>query len=154
MNTTDKKHVEGRYFALCTLQEFGHSQIRGRRSRSYFFPLRASVNMSPCYLYFIVFNFLARFNGTFVGIAGCSWQGRFAKDWSDLVKFETKAEIFRVQNDPISMKEWIHERDNYTRIQIFTKYFSSRKYIWLIEAQNLKICALNKQEFPVVVSRT
>ena len=48
------------------------------------------------------------------------------KEWSDLVKFQTKAEIFRVQNDPISMKEWIHERDNYTRIQIFTKYFSSR----------------------------
>ena len=68
-----------------------------------------------------------------------------------MVRFYTKSEIYQIQNDPITMREWVHERDQYTRIQLLTKYFTSRKYIFVIEAQKLKIEASNTQEFFVVV---
>ena len=63
-----------------------------------------------------------------------------------------KMEIFQIQNDPISLKEWVFERDNYTCIQLLTKYFSSRKYIFVMECETLTIQASNKVEYPVVVS--
>ena len=63
-----------------------------------------------------------------------------------------KTEIFRIENDPITMKDWIFEHDNYTRIQVFTKYFSSRRYIFVVETQKFKIEAENKQEFQVLVT--
>ena len=84
-------------------------------------------------------------------ITGRSWQDRFLKEWSDLVRFHTKQEIFQIENDPITMRDWVHEWDHYTRIQLLTKYFSSRKYIFVIEAQKLSIQASNKQEFTVAV---
>ena len=77
---------------------------------------------------------------------------RFAKDWGELVQFYKKTEIFQIENDPISMKDWVFERDNYTRIWVMTKYFPSRKYIFVVETETLKIETSNKMEFTVVVS--
>ena len=77
---------------------------------------------------------------------------RFATQWSDFVKFYTKSEIFQIENDPISMKDWVFECDNYTCIQVLTKYFSSRKYIFVLETEELTIEAANKQQFTVVMS--
>ena len=67
------------------------------------------------------------------------------------MRYHTKEEIIRIQNDPITMKDWVYERDNYTRIQILTKYLSSRRYIFVIEAEKLKIELSNKQEHWVAV---
>ena len=50
------------------------------------------------------------------------------------------------------MKDWVFERDNYTRIQLLTKYFSSRQYIFVMEVETLRIEASNTVEFPVIVS--
>ena len=49
------------------------------------------------------------------------------------------------------MKDWIFECDHYTRIQVITKYFISRKYIFVVETDVFTIQASNKQEFTVVV---
>ena len=68
------------------------------------------------------------------------------------VKFYSKTEIFQIENDPISMKDWVFERDHYTRIQVMMKYFTSRKYIFVAESQVLTIEASNKVSFTVVVS--
>ena len=46
----------------------------------------------------------------------------------------------------------MHERDNYTRIQMLTKYFSSRKYIFVVELENVIIEMHNKIQYPVMVS--
>ena len=77
---------------------------------------------------------------------------RLALEWKDMVKFHTKTDQFRIQNDPITMRNWIFERDHYTRIQAITKYFQSRRYIFVVETDVLRIEAENKQEFTVVVS--
>ena len=69
-----------------------------------------------------------------------------------MVKFYTRSQRFKIQNDPITMREWIHERDFYTRIQILTKYLTNRRYIFVIEADTLAIQASNREEFKVVVS--
>ena len=61
------------------------------------------------------------------------------KRWSDLVEFHTKGVIFRIENDPITMKLWVFERDHYTRIQKHTKVFPSRKYIFLLETKVLEL---------------
>ena len=60
--------------------------------------------------------------------------------------------MFQIENDPISMKDWVFEWDNYTRIQVLTKYFSSRKYIFVGESDLFTIEASNKQQFTVMVS--
>ena len=73
-----------------------------------------------------------------VVILGRSWLDRLQRSWPDLVKFHTKGEIFRIQNDPISMKEWIVERDQYTRIQMLTMFFSSKKYIFCSGSGKIK----------------
>ena len=62
------------------------------------------------------------------------------------MKFHTKRDIFRIENDPISIRDWVYEHDHYTRIQLLTKYFESRKYIFVVEAEKLTIEAANKQE--------
>ena len=49
------------------------------------------------------------------------------------------------------MKQWVHKRDNYTRIQILTRYFTNIKYIFVVESETLTIEAANKQEFVVTV---
>ena len=49
------------------------------------------------------------------------------------------------------MKTWIIERDNYTQIQLFTKYFSSKKYIFIIEVEQLHVQAENLLEYEVMV---
>ena len=66
--------------------------------------------------------------------------------------FKSKREIFWIQNDPITIKDWVHERDYYTRIQMLTKYFSSRKYIFDVELENVVIEMHNKIQYPVMVS--
>ena len=76
---------------------------------------------------------------------------RFASEWSEFIKFYMKTEIFQIENDPITMKEWVFEHDNYTCIQVLTKYFSSRKYIFIVKTQVLTIEASNTVKFPVVV---
>ena len=47
---------------------------------------------------------------------GRSWFDRFAKEWKFLVNFKTKGAIFQIQQDPITIKDWTYETDNYTRI--------------------------------------
>ena len=76
----------------------------------------------------------------------------FAKNWKELVRFYTAGEIFKIQNDPITMRDWIHERDYYTRVQLLTKYLTSRTYIFVIEVAHLKVESSNTQEFTVAVS--
>ena len=76
---------------------------------------------------------------------------RFAKNWKELVQFYTAGEIFKIQNDPITMRDWIHERDYYTRVQLLTKYLTSRTYIFVIEVAHLKVESSNTQEFTVAV---
>ena len=88
----------------------------------------------------------------FLYVSGQTLLDRFANDWQEIVKFHTKGQIFRIQNDPITMHDWVHERDYYTRIQLMTKYFSSRKYIFVMECKKLQVESANKQEFLVVVS--
>ena len=50
------------------------------------------------------------------------------------------------------MKQWVHKRDFYTRIQLNTKKFSSRQYIIVIEAKALTVKANNVVELEVMVS--
>ena len=76
---------------------------------------------------------------------------RFSSEWTDLVKFYTKEELFGVANDPITLKDWVYECDNYTRLQLLTRYFSSRRYIFVVEADVLKIQSSNTIEYTVVV---
>ena len=85
-------------------------------------------------------------------LVGRSFMDRFELQWKDVVKFFTKSEIFQIENDPITMRDWVFERDNNTRIQVLKKYFSSRKYIFVVETQMYRIEAGNKQEFQVLVS--
>ena len=68
------------------------------------------------------------------------------------MEFKTKTEAFRISNDPISMKTWVFERDNYTRIQKFTKSFCNRGYIFVAEVKELCLSGINKLAFSVVVS--
>ena len=75
----------------------------------------------------------------------------FAASWKDLVDFKTKGVIFRIINDPISMRLWICERDHYTRIQMFSKLFPSRKYISIVEAKKMSISVSNTVELQVLV---
>ena len=83
--------------------------------------------------------------------AGRSWFDNLSDKWKDLVDFKTKGQIFSIMNDPITMKQWVHERDLYTRIQMETKLFSSRKYIFVVEAKLLKIQLSNVVELAVMV---
>ena len=48
---------------------------------------------------------------------------RFAQEWKDLVNFHMKGVAFRIKNDPITMKLWVNERDNYTKIEKTDKDF-------------------------------
>ena len=66
--------------------------------------------------------------------------------------FKTVNQAFRIANDPISMKKWVHERDNYTRIQKFTKSFCNRSYIFVAEVKELCLKGVNNLGFYVVVS--
>ena len=72
--------------------------------------------------------------------------------WKEMVDFKTKTEVFRITNDPISMKTWVYERDNYTRIQKFTKSFCNKTYIFLAEVETLSLTRGNKFEVKCVVS--
>ena len=73
------------------------------------------------------------------------------RKFPDLVDFKTKGQIFSIQNDPITMKQWVHERDYYTRIQIETKLFGSRHYIFLLECKTIKLQVSNVVELSVMV---
>ena len=86
-----------------------------------------------------------------MGIAGRTWFDRLQEKWSDLVNFKTKGQIFCIKNDPITMKQWVHERDFYTRIQLQTKLFSSRKYIFVMEAKSFLMQVTNSVELSVLV---
>ena len=44
------------------------------------------------------------------------------------------------------------EIDQYTRIQMLTTYFSSKKYIFLVEVETLKVKSENEVQYSVVVS--
>ena len=92
------------------------------------------------------------FKNNIILFTGRSFFDRFASHCSHFVKFYSKTEIFQIENDPISMEDWVFERDHYTRIQVMMKYFTSRKYIFVAESQVLTIEASNKVSFTVVVS--
>ena len=73
-------------------------------------------------------------------------------DWSDLVDFKTKGVIFQIKNDPITMKLWVIERDEYTRIQNKSKSFESRMYIFVMETTTLEIKLNNTVKLHVLVT--
>ena len=83
--------------------------------------------------------------------SGRAFFERFAADWKDLVNFKTKGNIFQIQNDPISMKSWVKERDVYTRIQINTKSFESRMYIFVLETKMLTVSVENTMQMQIMV---
>ena len=62
-----------------------------------------------------------------------------------------KGVIFKIMNDPITMRMWVCERDHYTRIQMFTKLFPSRRYIFVVESKKITISVSNKVELNVLV---
>ena len=47
-----------------------------------------------------VYKFLFGFS-----LSGRTWLDRFAKEWSEVVKFYTKGEMFQLENDPITMRD-------------------------------------------------
>ena len=67
------------------------------------------------------------------------------------MEFHTKGAIFQIENDPITMKLWVFERDHYMCIQKENKIFSSRKYIFVIECRHVQLMAGNKIDKIVVV---
>ena len=75
---------------------------------------------------------------------GRSWCDRFASDWNELVEFHSRQTIFRIKNDPISMKVWVHERDTYTKIQKETRLFPNKMYIFVLEITDLQVVLGNK----------
>ena len=70
-----------------------------------------------------------------------------------MVFFHTKEQIFKIYNDPITMRTWVFERDNYTRIQKFTKSFCNRSYIYVAEVEKVCLKGANTLEFPLVVKK-
>ena len=90
-------------------------------------------------------------NFHFVYATGRSWFDRFALEWKEFVEFKTKGVIFKIVNDPITMKMWVRERDYYTRIQQFTKLFPSRRYIFVIESKNIQLTVTNEVSFEIMV---
>ena len=83
---------------------------------------------------------------------GQTWFDRFSNEWKDLVHFRMKGLNFHITNDPISMKAWVNERDNYTRIQKENKSFPSKKYILVLEGKQFEVSVQNKICLNVVVS--
>ena len=65
--------------------------------------------------------------------------------------FFTKGVIFQIENDPITMKLWVYERDYYTCIQKKNKVFDSKEYIFLVESRRLEISVGNKIDLCIVV---
>ena len=49
------------------------------------------------------------------------------------------------------MKVWVIERDTYTQIQHFTKYFPSKRYIFLVEVEKLQVNISPGLEYSIVV---
>ena len=76
-----------------------------------------------------------------------------ANSGNEFVEFKSSGELFRIANDPITMKTWIFERDNYTRIQKFTKSFCNRTYIFVAEVQMIALTRGNKLEVQLVVRK-
>ena len=83
---------------------------------------------------------------------GRSYFDRFAKEWTFLVNFKTKGAIFQIQQDPITIKDWTYERDNYTRIQRMTKYCASKKSIIVLKANEVELVGSNVVQIPVLVT--
>ena len=59
--------------------------------------------------------------------------------------------IFQIQNDPLTICDWVHERDHYTRIQKNSKIFASRKYIFVVECKPLTISVANEIMMQILV---
>ena len=68
-----------------------------------------------------------------------------------MVNFKSKGEVFRIRNYPITMRKWVFERDNYTRIQKFTKSFCNRTYIFVAEVESLELTRGNNFQVNCVV---
>ena len=98
----------------------------------------------------VTFNKLSGYVYAF--ISGRSWFERFEAEWNDLVDFQMKGVIFRVKNDPITMRMWTNERDNYTRIQKEDKKFPSKEYIFVVETKQLEAIVGNEIKLQVLVS--
>ena len=83
---------------------------------------------------------------------GRTWCDRFAEKWKELVTFRTKGIIFRLKNDPITMKSWVHEHDFYTKIQKTTKAFPAKVLIMVLETSVLELSLENKISLHVLVN--
>ena len=67
------------------------------------------------------------------------------------MEFKTKGVIFKIKNDPITMKSWVKERDEYTRIQLFSKLLPSRQYIFVVEAKPIELDVGVKKNLAILV---
>ena len=68
-----------------------------------------------------------------------------------MVQFQTKGVNFKIKNDPISMKLWVNERENYTKIQKEKKSVSSKEYILVLEVNTLHVNVQNNISLNVLV---
>ena len=64
----------------------------------------------------------------------------------------SKKEIIDIENDPITFKCWIYERDYFTRFVRMPKRYATRDYIFLIEAVVLEIQRGNTLQYVLIVS--
>ena len=83
---------------------------------------------------------------------GRSWFDRFLTLWSDFAELLNRGQIAKIENDPISIRTWIHERDNYTRLYRQPKRYATKKYIFVAEMIVLEISRKNLMQYCVVVS--
>ena len=82
---------------------------------------------------------------------GRSWFERFEQVWSEVCTLSSRSEVLHIENDPISLKTWLHERDNYTRISRMPKRFATRRYIFIIEVLVLEISRKNDVQHVLLV---
>ena len=102
------------------------------------------VTVEPCittfYKHYMLFMFLGR-----------SWFERFRVLWEDFAELLSKAQIMKIENDPVSIKSWIYERENYTRLYRQPKRYATKKYIFVMELIVFEIQRKNLLQYCVMV---
>ena len=83
---------------------------------------------------------------------GRSWFDRFIDVWHEYVQLLSKKQILDIENDPITFKCWIYERDYFTRFVRMPKRYATKDYIFVIEAVVVEICRGNTLQYLVIVS--
>ena len=84
--------------------------------------------------------------------SGRSWFDRFIALWEEYVTLSTHNEILKIENDPITLKEWIYERDYFTRYVRMPKRYATKNYIFIIEPIVMEIARSNTLQYLIIVS--